>query len=292
VIGVRTGRPHGDLEADVVILAEGVNTFLTEKAGLGEGMKTEYLALAVKEVLGLPREKLEDRFDLEEGHGMAVELVGEITGGLPGTGFIYTNRDTISIGLGVMLGELVNNVSEAYTILENFKRQPQIRRLIAGASPREYMAHLIPEGGVHNMPRLCSDGVLVAGDAAGMVNAVHTEGANLALLSGKMAAEAVIACRDDGDYSGAALTRYCDALDRSLIMKDLRQYQDIAPFLSSHKHLFSLYPEVFSAAVKELFVVDSLSKADKHKLIFRLVRSQIPSRRLFRDIFDIWRSMS
>lgn len=291
-VGVRTGRPQGEIEADVVILAEGVNTFLTEKLGLGGGMKPEYLALGVKEILSLPREKVEDRFNLEGSEGAAIEIVGEITGGLPGTGFIYTNRDTISIGIGVMLKDLVDHMGEAYTFLQRFKEQPQVRRLIAGASPREYAAHLIPEGGVHNMPRLCGHGVLVVGDAAGMVNAVHTEGANLALLSGQMAAETIIRCRDEGDYSAEALGRYCDALEKSLIMKDLRQYQDVAPFLSKHKHLFGLYPEVLSAAVKELFTVDSLSKADKQRLIFRLVRSQIPTRRLVKDLYELWRTLA
>lgn len=291
-VGVHTGRPLGDLEADVIILAEGVNTFLTEKLGLSPGMKPEYLALGVKEILALPRDKVEDRFNLEDTEGAAIEIVGEITGGLPGTGFIYTNRDTISIGIGVMLKDMVDNMGEAYAFLQRFKEQPQVRRLIAGASPREYAAHLIPEGGVHNMPELCSNGVLVVGDAAGMVNAVHTEGANLALLSGQMAAETVIRCRDEGDYSARALGRYCEALEHSLIMKDLRQYQDLAPFLSGHRHLFGLYPEVFSAAVKELFTVDSLSKADKQRLIFRLVRSQLPTRRLVKDLYELWRTLA
>lgn len=291
VFGVRTGRPDGDLESDVVIIGEGVNNFLTEKTGLGPGMKPEFLALGVKEVLALPKDKIEDRFSLEEGEGAAIEAAGEITAGIPGTGFIYTNRDTISIGIGVMVKDMVDSVGEAYALLERFKRQPQVRRLLAGAKPREYSAHLIPEGGIHNMPRLCGDGVLVVGDAAGMVNAVHTEGANLAMLSGKMAAEAVIRCRDAGDYSADALSYYCRLLDRSLIMKDLKEYRDVAPFLSTHGHMFGLYPEVLSAAVKELLTVDSLSKSDKHRLILRMVRQHIPARRVLKDIYDIWRTI-
>ena len=87
---------------------------------------------------------------------------------------------------------MVDRAGEAYALLERFKAQPQVQRLIDGASPREYAAHLIPEGGYHGMPKLYGNGVLVAGDAAGMVNAVFTEGANLALLSGKMAAQTVL----------------------------------------------------------------------------------------------------
>ncbi|MBE0428668.1 MAG: FAD-binding protein [Thermoleophilia bacterium] len=292
VTGVRTGRPDGDLRADVVILAEGVNTFLTEKAGLGPGMKSEYLALGVKEILSLPKEKIEDRFNLEGDQGVAIEAAGETTAGLPGTGFIYTNRSTISIGVGVMLKDMVDRVTEPYFLLERFKEQPQVRRLISGTSPLEYSAHLIPEGGLHNMPRLCANGALVVGDAAGMVNAVHTEGANLALLSGKMAADTVIRCRGLGDYSARALSHYCDLLDQSLIMRDLKKYQDVAPFLARHPQLFRLYPEVMSTALKELLTVDMLSKSDKHRLIAKLVHSEIPVRRLARDIYDIWRTLA
>lgn len=292
VLGVRTGRPDGDLEADVVIIAEGVNTFLTEKAGLGRGMKPQYLALGVKEILALPKEKIEDRFNLENGEGAAIETAGEVTAGIPGTGFIYTNRNTISIGLGVMLKDMVDRVGEAYKLLERFKRQPQVRRLIAGASPREYSAHLIPEGGVHNFPSLAGNGAMVVGDAAGMVNAVHTEGANLAMLSGKMAAETVIHCRETGDYSAAALGHYRRLVEKSLIMKDLSEYQDFASFLSNHTDLFGLYPQVLSASVKELLTINSLSKAEKHKLILKLVRTHIPPRRVLRDLYDIWRTLT
>jgi len=191
----------------------------------------------------------------------------------------------------VILKGLVDRVGEAYELLEIFKRQPQIKRLIDGASPCEYAAHLIPEGGFRGMPQLHGDGVLVAGDAAGMVNAVFTEGANLALLSGKLAAETVIRAQASGNFDARTLSWYSQQLEKSLIVKDLKQYQDAAPFLSSHAHMFSLYPEVVSAAIRELLTVDSLSKADKLNLIMRLFRSHIPARRLARDFYDAWRAI-
>ncbi|MHB9111082.1 MAG: FAD-dependent oxidoreductase [Thermoleophilia bacterium] len=292
VVGVRTGRPEGELEADVVILCEGVNPFLAEKAGLSKGVKPESVALAVKEVLALPREKLEDRFNLEEGNGAAYEVIGEITGGIPGTGFIYTNRDTVSIGVGVILKDMVNHTQEAYALLERFKAQPQVQRLIHGASPREYAAHLIPEGGYRGMPKLHGNGVLVAGDAAGMVNAVFTEGANLAVLSGRMAAETVLRARECGSFEAITLSHYRDQLEKSIIMKDLKTFQHVTPFLSSHPHFFTMYPELASAAVKELLTIDSLSKANKMHLIIKLVRSQRPARKLMKDLYDAWRSFS
>lgn len=292
VIGVRTGRPQGDLEAGVVILAEGVNPFLAEKAGLSQGVKPEAVAVAVKEVLALPKEKLEDRFSLNPDAGAAFEVVGEITGGIPGTGFIYTNRDTVSIGVGVILRDMVDRAGAAYTLLERFKSQPQVRRLIDGAGRREYAAHLIPEGGYRGRPSLYGDGVLVAGDAASMVNAVFSEGANLALLSGRMAAETVLQARESGNYHREALSGYGRMIGKSIIRKDLKTFEGMTPLLSSHKHFFSLYPQLASAAVKEMLTVDSLSKADKMHLITKLARSQMPARRLIKDLWDGWRAIS
>ncbi len=293
VAGIRSGRPQGDLEADVVIIAEGVNSFLTERAGLAScPPQAANVALAVKEVLALPKEKIEDRFDLEPGAGAAIEIIGEITGGLPGTGFIYTNRDTISIGVGVLLNSLVDNVTEAYTILDKFKQQPQLRRLIQGASPREYSAHLIPEGGYRCMPQLYGDGVLVAGDAAGMVNPINSEGANLALLSGQMAAETVLACRQQGRFDRAALALYQRRLERSVVIQDLKKYENATPFLASHPQLFGLYPELMAALAREFLTVDNLSKANKEKLLLKLFRSQVPARRLLKDLYDAWRSLT
>lgn len=292
VTGIVTGREEGELKADVVIIAEGANTFLSRKAGLYNSRPQGTFALGVKEVLALPQEKIEDRFGLDEGAGAAIEIVGEITGGLPGTGFIYTNKNTISIGVGVMLKEMVEANDEAYSILKKFKAQPQVKRLIDGASPLEYAAHLIPEGGYNEMPRLYGDGVLVAGDAACMVNAVYTEGANLALLSGKMAAETVLICRGLGRFDADALSIYQDFLERSLILKDLKKYKDVTPFISSRPQFFTVYPELLAAMIREFFTVDSLSKVEKHTLIKRLFRSQIPSRQLLKELYQAWRTLS
>lgn len=291
VTGVRTGRPQGDLAAEVVIIAEGANPFLAEKAGLARRPRAENVALAVKETLALPAEKIEDRFGLEDGTGAAIEIVGEVTAGMTGSAFIYTNRDTVSVGVGVLLEGLVERNGEAYALLDRFKAQPQVRRLLAGAHSLEYAAHLIPESGLAGVRRLYGDGVLVAGDAAGMVNAVNTEGANLALLSGQMAGETVAECLDEGRRDAAALAGYHKRLARSPVLKDLKKYGGTVAFFAAHPHIFNRYPRLFATAARELLTVDSLSKADKHHLIMKLVRSQAPTRRLLKDLYDAWRAL-
>ncbi|MEK6537202.1 MAG: FAD-dependent oxidoreductase, partial [Actinomycetota bacterium] len=88
------------------------------------------------------------------------------------------------------------------------------------------------------------------------------------------------------------LSHYGELLKKSVIMKDLKTFEKMTPFLSSHPHFFSIYPELASAAVKELLTVDSLSKADKMHLIIKLVKSQRPARKYLKDLYDGWRAFS
>ena len=189
VVGVRTGRAEGDLGAKVVILAEGVNNFLAVKAGLAKPLKPESVAIAVKEIISLPKEKIEDRFCLEEGQGATIELYGDSTAGMMGVGFIYTNKDSISIGVGAILEPLIRDKWTPNDLLEQLKAKPYVKRLLQGGITKEYLAHLIPEGGYTQVPKLHRQGVLVVGDTAMLMNSLNREGSNLAMISGKIAGE-------------------------------------------------------------------------------------------------------
>ena len=147
VVGVRTGRAEGDLGAKVVILAEGVNNFIAQKAGLAQPLHEDTVSVTVKEIIALPPEKIEDRFCLEPGQGATIELFGDSTQGMMGTAFIYTNKDSISIGVGVLLQSLVRTKWTPNDLLEALKAKPYIKRLLQGGEIKEYLAHLIPEGG-------------------------------------------------------------------------------------------------------------------------------------------------
>jgi electron transfer flavoprotein-quinone oxidoreductase len=63
---------------------------------------------------------------------------------------------------------------------------------------KEYCAHLIPEGGFHAVPQVYGNGWMIVGDSGGFVNAVHREGSNLAMTTGRLAAETVIAAKAAG----------------------------------------------------------------------------------------------
>ena len=98
VVGVRL---HGgeDLAAHVVVSCEGTNGFLVQKAGLRDPYSPRKVAVGVKEVLALPREILQERFGLEGKEGAAMEFFGQSVKGLVGSAFLYTNQDTLSVGL-------------------------------------------------------------------------------------------------------------------------------------------------------------------------------------------------
>ena len=155
-----------------------------------------------------PAEKIDDRFALPRGLGAAYEIFGESTWGLLGYGFIYTNKESISIGTGALLQDLIDSGRNVNDMLDRFKKHPAIAPLIAGGETIEYSAHLIPELDVDRLPQVYADGVVVVGDAAGLLNPVNREGANLSMLSGKLAAETIIEAKAKGDFSARTLSGY------------------------------------------------------------------------------------
>jgi len=269
VAGVRTGREQGELLADVVIAADGVNSILARDAGLHEEWMEDQVAIVVKEIVALPAETIEERFNLEPGQGASIEFYGDATAGMLGTGFIYTNTDSLSVGCGALLSELVRTLTTPYDLLERLKNHPMVRPLLAGGEEREYMAHLIPEGGQRAVPRLFTDGMLVVGDAAQFCNGLHREGSNFAMVSGKFAAETVIEAKAKGDFSARALSGYAERVKDSFIMKDLRKYRDASRYFERHPAFFGVYPEIASAAAREFLTVDGVPKRRKQWKILR-----------------------
>src|SRR6266542_3443962 len=221
IVGVRTGREGGEVYANVVIAADGVNSLLSKKAGLHGELASNHVALATKEVINMTREKIEDRFLLNPNEGATIEVFGDSTMGMLGYGFIYTNRDSLSVGVGALLSDLIRKKVNPNDLMERFKSHPMLKKLLEGGESKEYMAHLIPEGGAAAMPPLYTDGMLVVGDAAGMSNAIYREGSNLALASAKIAAQTCVEAHKAGDFSSKTLSQYKGLLDDSFVMKDL-----------------------------------------------------------------------
>lgn len=274
VVGVRTDREDGDLYADVVVIADGVNSLLGKAMGIHKEWRPDEVSLAVKEVIALPREKIEDRFGLEGDEGVTIEFMGETSLGMAGMGFLYTNKETVSLGVGVMVNHLRDKKVKPYAILESVKQHPMIRKLIQGGEMKEYSGHLIPEGGFHSIPPLSGDGWCVCGDAAQLVNFVHREGTNLAMTSGRLAGEAIIEAKSRGDFSASSLRVYNRKISESFIHKDLKKYKGMHQFLKEQdpELLFDKLPRAVNEAAYNMFLVDGISKAEKQKKAVRLIR--------------------
>jgi electron transfer flavoprotein-quinone oxidoreductase len=282
VVGVTTGDEEGELLAHCVVIADGANSLLAQRLGLHQEWEPIEQALVAKELIALPADVIESRFGLPEGMGTALEIFGESTANLLGYGFIYTNKESLSIGTGALLEDLIATGLNVNDMLDRFKKHPAIAPLIAGGETLEYSAHLIPEGGYNRLPQLFTDGAVVVGDAAQLVNPLNREGANLAMLSGHLAGQAIVEAKEAGDFSAMQLSRYRELLDDSVVMKDLHKIRNVTEFAHSRPHLLRDYPVMLSAMAEEYLRVDGTPKKEKLKKIARLLGAQ-PKARLLED---------
>lgn len=258
VVGIRAGEER--FFADCVILAEGVNNLLTRQVGLEQDyVPADHVAVGVKEVIRYDQKVLEDRFQLEGLGGLTNEFVGFASQGVEGGGFLYTNRDSVSLGLVLGMTDLREKQQKPYDILNAFKAHPVMAEMLKDGEVLEYSAHVVSTGDIRGMPReVYADGVLIAGEAAHLLmnSGKAIQGMDFAMRSGILAAEAVAAAQADADFSAASLRRYRDALDDSFVMKDMKSFQGAVHLLHS-PDMFGPVPNVICDFGRQFFTIDS-----------------------------------
>ncbi|MFI3299970.1 MAG: FAD-dependent oxidoreductase [Candidatus Gastranaerophilales bacterium] len=276
VVGIKT-----ELEeyfADLVILADGVNSLLAKQIGLREKIEPQDVALSVKEVFKLPVEKINDRLLVNSDESCTYEIFGGPMLNMLGLGFVYANKNSISIGLGITMDEFVDKKCKPHELLNELKAHPVIAPLIKDGELLEYSAHLIPEGGYKKMPKLFANGVMVCGDAAMMVNNLHWEGTNLAMVSGKLAGETAIFAIEQQDFSEELLSMYKMKLDKSFVMKDLYTYRDLMNGIHARKDEFlGYYPQKINEFFEMFTSVDSEPKKNKY---WKFIKSIFTDRKI------------
>jgi electron transfer flavoprotein-quinone oxidoreductase len=291
VVGVQTDRIGGSVYADVVILADGVNSLLAKKAGFHPELRPRDVALAVKEIHFLPDTTIESRFNIGPEEGVAIEMAGKITQGMVGTGFLYTNKESLTLGVGCLLSDLRTHGITPHSLIERMKTHPAIAPLIEGGEMKEYSAHLIPEGGYNAIPTIHGDGWLMVGDAGMFVNSVHREGSNLAMTTGRLAAETAIELRAEGKPCSAAnLARYRAKLEESFVMKDLKKYRNMPDVLEKNPQFFTQYPELINRAAHTMLLVDGADKKSKERSVRRNFLGRRSAFGLIGDAFKLWRA--
>lgn len=283
VVGVKTSEGD-ELTASVVLACDGVNSLLAQKAGFRAELKPAEVALGAKEVLELPADKIEDRFALEKGEGAVMELLGSTSLGMLGYAFLYTNKESLALGVGCKLSDYQKKGLRPSEHLEAVKKHPAVRRLIEGSKTAEYSSHLIPEGGLHSMPPLARDGFLVAGDAAQMVNAAFREGSNLAMTAGRLAGETVAEAKARNDFSRDSLSAYEAKLRSSYLLPDLEEVQDLESAIEAVPDFLEFYPRLACDLARLRFTVDGRPKSEHVKDAWALLRR----RGLLRMARELW----
>lgn len=285
VVGIKTSEGD-ELRASVVIACDGVNSMVAQKAGFIDELKSTEVALGAKEVIGLDPKIIEDRFQLNPGEGATMELFGAVTLGMLGYAFIYTNKESLALGVGCKLSDYQRKGIRPSDHLEAVKQHPYIKKLISGGKTLEYSSHLIPEGGYKSMPPLAADGFLVAGDAAQMTNPAYREGSNLAMTAGKLAGETVVEAKVSGDFSAQALSAYTRKLQASYVLKDMKEVKDLEEHVEGCEGFLEFYPRLACELAHLRFSADGVPKHEHIKTALKLAGKR-GFLRIARDLFPL-----
>ena len=238
VVGVRTGdRGVGkrgekkptfeagvDIKARVTILADGVRGNLTKavvrRLALDEGRAPQLYAIGIKELWEVPKERVPPGTVI---HTMGYPLRMEEFGG----GFIYAMPEGL-LAVGFVTGlDYRDPMFDPHVTFQHFKRHPLVSALLDGAQMVRYGAKALPEGGWHTIPRVHTDGLLIAGDAGGFLNSMRLKGVHLAMRTGMLAAETAFDAVRAGDASAARLKSYQDAIDASDVRRELYPVRNV-----------------------------------------------------------------
>lgn len=288
VVGVQL-RGGEQFRSDVVVLAEGANCLVTQKAtaalGLAAGKHAQEFAVGVKEIIGLPRGKIEDRFNLEPHEGAALDFVGIPFKDMVGGGFIYTAKENLHLGAVIRIQSMVEARRNPNDILDAFKRHAGIRKYVEGGDLLEYSAHMLPEGGHGAIGELVGNGLMICGDAAGLLNmSLYKEGTNHAMESGWYAGQTAAEAKRAGDFSKRTLAAYPARLETGTVMRDLKKYSEVPDVLTGTPALFSLYPQKVTQLLVDYFTVNEQPKSEIQKQAVKTFMTNLPKLQFLRDV--------
>jgi len=277
-----------EIAAGVVVAADGALSRLAQGVGLAAAPRPEHVALGVKEIVGLDPGRLEDRFALEPGQGAARLLVGDFTRGLPGGGFLYTNRDSVSVGVVVRLDALGGagpEGPESHALVDALRAVPEVARLLDGGTLEEYSAHLVPEASIEEAPRRSRPGLLVVGDAAGFVlnHGFTVRGMDLAIASGILAGRAIVAAQQ-GPAKEPPGPAYDAALAGSFVLRDLWAGRRAGAFLGRDR-LYRHYPRAICGLLEDLFRFGAAGKGRVSAAAWKRMRADFAN---WRGLRDLW----
>jgi len=212
-------EPGSIIKAKVTILCEGVHGSLTRYAfeqipELTENCLPQAYLTGVKEVWEVPEGRISP--------GQVYHTVGfpQETNEYGG-GWIYgMSNNMVSIGLAVGL-DSPNPANDPHGKFQQYKTHPFVKKILDGGSMLHYGAKAIPVLGYYSIPKLYHEGLMICGDSAGMLNPARLKGIHIAIKSGIMAAETLVDCIKNSDFSAARLKSYQDRFENSWARKEL-----------------------------------------------------------------------
>lgn len=235
VLGVRTtpaglkrdgsagsdGMPATDVSAKVVVLSDGTRSPLAQAYLKWQNIQAPYppaFALGVKEIWKV--KKAPDAIV----HTLGWPLPKDCFGG----SFMYPMADD-QIAIGLVAGlDYKNPKLDVHNLLQHLKTHPLFKEMLEGGQCIEWGAKTIPEGGFHSLPSdFCGDGLVMTGDAVGLVNVPALKGIHYAMKSGMLAARAILDGVKNQDTSKAGLASYNQALRESYIWKELKPVRNM-----------------------------------------------------------------
>ena len=285
VIGVQAGQDK--LEANITIIADGSRSLLLKQSALREGFSAQDVSLGIKEIILLSPNVLEERFQCSSSTGMAYTLVGS-TNGVEGGGFIYTNKESLSVGVVVKIRSLAKSKMQPHQVLDAFKSHPFVSRLVEGGKIAEYSAQIVHRGGYQATAKLFGDGFITIGSAARLLlnNVVTLRGMDFAVISANVAAKVVQQASSRGDFGSKSLSSYEANLKGTAIYQDWSTFKDVYALMDNQR-LFDVYPDLLGGVMEDLFTPSS-EPAEKP---FRNLRKKMSRKVSMLDLArDAWQA--
>lgn len=278
IVGIKAGED--EMYADVVIAADGVNSLIAQKAGLRPDITAKSVGVGIKELIELPDDLIQSRFNLNGDEGAARVSLG-CTEGITGGGFLYTNKGSISLGIVFNPEQAGQQGKKIHEIMQDFKMHPAILPLIQGGMTVEYGAHLVPELGLSGVPqKLHREGLVVVGDAAGFCinSGIVLRGIDLAIVSGLAAANAVIKANETAQI-GPLYMRELESLLLLPTMKLFAGWHEIMEL----PRLFTAYPNFANEAMEFMFTVDGKVPEKMTKAMLGIMKKHVSFGQLIAD---------
>ncbi|XP_010539971.1 PREDICTED: geranylgeranyl diphosphate reductase, chloroplastic [Tarenaya hassleriana] len=184
------------MEVDAVIGADGANSRVAKSINAGD---YEY-AIAFQERIKIPDEKMtyyENLAEMYVGDDVSPDFYG----------WVFPKCDHVAVGTGTVTHK--GDIKQFQLATRN-----RARDKILGGKIIRVEAHPIPE---HPRPRRASQRVALVGDAAGYVTKCSGEGIYFAAKSGRMCADAIVECSQNGKkmIDEGDLRKYLEKWDKT-----------------------------------------------------------------------------